>query len=792
MARPARLILAAALAAAACRGGTAEPKAQAPSEPVVADAGAAEDTGARSPFDPPAPRVVLDDPRFAGASALATAHDYAGAAKALAEAMAADAGGPADCCAASYVLGRLRALAGDDRGAADAFDAATGGGEAGAPCPLADYARLRAAEAWERAGGADEAVARASRVSPDIALASETQILLAEALAARGERGKAVPIWRTLLADHPHGARWVETAAHLASALLDGQDGDPKSRAREAFDLAERVVIEAPAHAEKLEADKLVARARALEPSLPRKDSPEDRARRARAWLDSGHAKEARAEAERVLLAAGKKTPELRCGLEDTRARAIGRLHGAAAAAWADVIKACKPAGDAAEGRALYAGAKASAAAHDTDTALARYAALEKAFPHDHLADDARLQAALIVQDKGDEAKAEKMLLALADDFPSGDMRSEALFRVALARMVAGDWAGATAPLDRAATLDADSHHWATGGRAAYFRARAAAMTGDAADAGRRYAAVVAGYPLSYFMAQAEARLAETDPKAAETALRDAMSREEPGALLDHDEAPTHRPEFVTATALLGVGEVDAARDEMTAADATVAGADDGLVFAVAELFDEAGAPDVGSALARRRLQAHLSHYPEGRWRRPWAAAYPRAFEPLVRQQASAQAVSPALLWGVMREESAFIAGIHSPAGAIGLMQLMPSTARLVARGTNLAHDQDGLETPTVSIALGAKLLASLRSSFSANPSLAIAAYNGGPGAVRSWLRARGTHDFDLWVEEIPYAETRGYIKRVLGSELTYAALYDPPSMTEVLHLPRRADGSAP
>jgi soluble lytic murein transglycosylase len=140
-----------------------------------------------------------------------------------------------------------------------------------------------------------------------------------------------------------------------------------------------------------------------------------------------------------------------------------------------------------------------------------------------------------------------------------------------------------------------------------------------------------------------------------------------------------------------------------------------------------------------------------------------------------------------MREESAFNPDARSAANALGLMQLLLGTGRLVARGTSLAAiDEPALLRPEVSIALGARLLATLRASFPANPSLAIAAYNGGSGAVRRWLGERGGDDFDLFVERIPYDETRNYLKRVLSSEAAYAYLYGPQGLGDLLALPER------
>ena len=145
-----------------------------------------------------------------------------------------------------------------------------------------------------------------------------------------------------------------------------------------------------------------------------------------------------------------------------------------------------------------------------------------------------------------------------------------------------------------------------------------------------------------------------------------------------------------------------------------------------------------------------------------------------------------------MREESAFNPEAKSGASAIGLMQLLVGSARQVAKGTNIVVDEDALHRPQVSIALGARMLASMRASFPGNPSLAIAAYNSGSAPVRRWLGERGGDDFDLFVERIPYEETRNYIKRVLTSEAAYASLYAPETLAELYALPERASGQLP
>jgi soluble lytic murein transglycosylase len=173
-----------------------------------------------------------------------------------------------------------------------------------------------------------------------------------------------------------------------------------------------------------------------------------------------------------------------------------------------------------------------------------------------------------------------------------------------------------------------------------------------------------------------------------------------------------------------------------------------------------------------------------------WEVAFPRAFEPLVVRETAASGIPRALAWAIMREESDFYPEAKSSSNAYGLMQLIVPTARGLTSGTPYAATEDGLKRPDASIALGARLLGGLRGSMPTG-ALAIAAYNGGAGAVSRWVAARGTEDFDLWVEDIPWEETRGYVKRVLASEAAYAFLYDRGTLHEVLSIPR-AVGAQP
>jgi soluble lytic murein transglycosylase len=147
-----------------------------------------------------------------------------------------------------------------------------------------------------------------------------------------------------------------------------------------------------------------------------------------------------------------------------------------------------------------------------------------------------------------------------------------------------------------------------------------------------------------------------------------------------------------------------------------------------------------------------------------------------VRQHATARALDPYLVLALIREESAFAPHALSRTGARGLMQLMPQTADLTAREHKLPLVPPLiLEVPEVNIQIGVNHLADLMGDFGGNLSLAVAAYNAGKQAVQRWMQRYGFTDEVEFTEDIPFTETRMYVKRVLGSYDRYQTLYGAP-----------------
>jgi len=144
---------------------------------------------------------------------------------------------------------------------------------------------------------------------------------------------------------------------------------------------------------------------------------------------------------------------------------------------------------------------------------------------------------------------------------------------------------------------------------------------------------------------------------------------------------------------------------------------------------------------------------------------HPVRYGTVFSQAAQAAGIDPRFLLAVAKQESRFAAAVTSAAGAVGLLQLMPATAAELA-GKPLSTEQ--LQQPAINAPLGARYLAELLRLWQGNPFLAIASYNAGPGAVQGWLEPQLQTEPELWVEAIPFPETRHYTKKVLGNLWTY------------------------
>jgi len=160
------------------------------------------------------------------------------------------------------------------------------------------------------------------------------------------------------------------------------------------------------------------------------------------------------------------------------------------------------------------------------------------------------------------------------------------------------------------------------------------------------------------------------------------------------------------------------------------------------------------------------------------AVRFPMAYKKQVQQNAKIQKLNPAIIFGLIRRESAFNKNARSPVGARGLMQIMPKTGQQIARELKEKwRSKQALMNPATNLKYGSYYYKQLLNQFNGHYALAAAAYNAGPHRVKRWLPAENTLAADIWIETIPFKETRAYVSAVL----TYALIYQKQLKENIL-----------
>ena len=397
----------------------------------------------------------------------------------------------------------------------------------------------------------------------------------------------------------------------------------------------------------------------------------------------------------------------------------------------------------------------------------------------------------------GDVGCAEEHLGRLVREFGEVTHADDALFYLAHAHRTASDWGAELTHVHSSLAQPADGDMW----RETLWRAIAYLISQDEPDSATQLldSALGRGWDPTYYSQgrfeyfQGRLRSDAGDLDAAQASFQ-AGHREYPltfyGELSCHalngmgGDCEPHSFELSSpASALWPLGTclgddprfrglIDAGRLIQAASYLDLAhGECEEALWIQAMLWDLAGEYSLSHNIPRRRLSGWQREVSSDS-RRRWEVAYPTPFREIVMSESARTGVEPALIYAIMREESAFVSAIHSYAGAQGLMQLMPRTAR------GHAEDVDGevtiarLAEPEINIRIGANFLAHLARHLDSNPVLMVAAYNAGRGAVGRWLRSRPFEESGWWVEHIGPTQTRNYSKRVLWTLEVYRTLY--------------------
>jgi soluble lytic murein transglycosylase len=536
-----------------------------------------------------------------------------------------------------------------------------------------------------------------------------------------------------------------EAAVRAVRARLAEADGDSAA----AIDDLRFIVLRAPADDESKAA--LVALER-LDPARPL--TAKERLGRADKLGDAGRTDDALAELE---LAEKTANPNEQEEIAWARAFVLYRSRNRyekAALAFGKLGKLKGPR----QPEALYYAARAASRADHDDEAAKGYRALAQRFPMSPWADEATYLLARLSFLHAAWGDAAAGYAAYLRKYRLGKQRDSAAYERALALLADGKHAAARTELHALASA-------ASGSDAARLRqleALAARHAGDKSASLSMWTEIIKTQPFTWAALAARARLAKEGEEIPPLLEPSDGSTAEPLAFRLPPVAHLyHRLGLDTeAEAYLRAHEREAVAD--------LRGRDkEALCAMYAELGRATRLYRIGLEAVPSALLARAPS-PASEW--AWRCLYPRPYADRVNDIEAREKLPKGLIYAVMRQESNYDPHAVSRARAVGLLQLMPDTARRLSAELGRPFEEKWLRTPSVNLELGARYLAKTLRSFDGSIPVAAAAYNAGPGAARRWV-TRMKVDLDVWVALIPFEETRTYVARVMSNYARYAYL---------------------
>lgn len=586
------------------------------------------------------------------------------------------------------------------------------------------------------ADGAAEAFSRAVKQAP-ASLEPRARARLGEALLKAGKPAQAAPVLETAAHQTPSAELlYARALARSATGHAAGAREDLRT-----------VALRYPTHPY---GDEAMARLESLRP--PARLTLAEHLRRARGLLDGGQAARALAELETAQARKLVKGEPARSQVALVRALALFATGKVEQAQQALAEARRGPAAVAAE--AALVTARRALRANENDQARELFAALDREHSKQPAGDEGAFFAGWLDLQAQRFEDAVKAFTRFEQRYPRSRRRDEGLWFRALALLRLERYPEAREVLGR---LVESSPRGSLVPQARYWLARSQELGGAPADiTGPAYERVIAQAPASFYALLASERLR-------------ALGRTPPPAFPAPPSLLTvpRPPELELAVALTQAGLFPDAAEEVEARASRIRSSAQALPFVHALL--SLGEYGYAYAVAARHLwgQAFGERAPEA-----LAAFYPKAFASAVEAAATRSEVEPYLVWAIMRRESAFRPEVASAADARGLMQIIPPTGSAIAE--KLAEPRPNpadLFAPDLNIRYGAWYLSQLMKRFG-HPALAAAAYNAGPRATVRWAQEKGSLPLDLFVEEIPFRETRGYVKQVLADLYLYRSFY--------------------
>jgi len=314
------------------------------------------------------------------------------------------------------------------------------------------------------------------------------------------------------------------------------------------------------------------------------------------------------------------------------------------------------------------------------------------------------------------------------------------------AALRAGAWRDVRAAIDAMPADEQQDPAWQ------YWRARALAAQGATEEARRAYTALASG--VGYYA------LLATEALGIQASMGVASN-----PLAVDDAALARFAERAEVKRAVKLAQLDARPEAIREWNFAIRGFDDDALLLAAEYARRSGLYDRAINTAERTT---LRHDFSLRYLTPFRAEFASA--------SKEQGVDEELLYGIARQESRFVADIVSSAGAVGLMQLMPATARWVAKQLAIRdYSPARIADVELNTQFGAFYFKYWQERLGRLPALAAAAYNAGPSRAQAWRPASGSIEGAIWVETIPFNETRDYVKRVLANTMLYSTALGRP-----------------
>jgi len=421
------------------------------------------------------------------------------------------------------------------------------------------------------------------------------------------------------------------------------------------------------------------------------------------------------------------------------------------------------------QGEALYFYAAASRDLGDIAEYIKTVRRIVDEFPTQSWAEEGlnNLASYYIIDDQDDQADA--VFRELYERYPHGRYAERAAWKAGWRAYLGGGYADAIRFFERAAADFPRSDYrppWL------YWSGRAHDALNEAAVANARYLLVATDYLNSYYGRLAVARMGGKVP-ALQTSVVDGPAAVGEG----YASAP---PNSALIRALAAAGLYDDAHAELKYAQ-RVWGDSAAIQATMAWVSREQGMSETGNrrfTLVRGSITTMRRAYPQflaaGGERLPreiLTVIFPLEHWDLIRKYAAAQSLDPYLVAALVAQESTFVADIKSSANAVGLMQLLPSTARQYAKKLGLRYSSRLLTSPDANIRMGTAYFADKIRQFG-GVHLALASYNAGETPVRQWLAERPGMAREEFIDDIPYPETQNYVKRIIGTAEDYRRLY--------------------